>query len=450
MRGQIQVLTYFATMHSSLLLTLFLFLTSHWFCLLSQRPVPQNAPDKPLVFKGLTLHMGNGQKIQDGVLAIHQGRIVYSGPRAGFSEIPNAEVREFKDAHAYPGFILMDNILGLTETDALKPTHDFRETGEINPEVRACVAFNTDSKIIPTVRSNGILLVQSTPRGALLAGTSAVMRLDGWNWEDAAVLCQDGVHVYWPESPVRTRQKSEDAKEDPDISRKSKLQRLELFFRQAQAYAFNQNPPQEKNIHLEALKPVLKGTSPLYIHASGAVSVVEALDFFKAFGNIRRVLCGMPDTGRALDYIQEEKIPVILSRIHALPPRDDADYDLPYRMPAILERRGIPFALSYAGDMEAMGSRNLPFLAGTAVAFGLDYERAVAAISSVPAKILGIEKDYGSLEKGKSATFFISLGDALDMRTQDVKIAFIDGRPLDLDNHQKVLYRQYLQKYGLN
>ena len=99
--------------------------------------------------------------------------------------------------------------------------------------------------------------------------------------------------------------------------------------------------------------------------------------------------------------------------------------------------------------MEAMGQRNLPFSAGTAVAHGLDYEKAVAALTYNTAKIVGIEDKVGTLSAGKEATFFVSKGDALDMMTNNVKYAFIQGKAVDLDNKQKALNRKYRKKYGL-
>lgn len=431
-----------------------LFLAFIWpIWLLAQRPVPQTMPVAPQVVTGVVIHTGYGERIDDGVLAWDKGKLVYVGQRQQFAGFPGAEVRPLPGFHVYPGFILTDNILGLTETDALKPTHDFRETGDLNPEVRACVAFNTDSKIIPTVRSNGVLLVQATPRGSLVAGTSAVMRLDGWNWEDAAVRCNDGVHIYWPAKTIRAKGSSNPKKgeeEDPEKARRETLHRLEQFLRQSLAYAKAAESGKEVNIHFEAMRPVWARKSNLYLHVSGAAPVLEALAFFNRFEPLNLVLCGVPDTGEAVRKIKELNIPIILPRLHKLPDRDDHDYDMPFRLPTVLKQHGVLFALSYAGDMEAMGSRNLPFVAGTAAAFGLPYEEAVAAVSLWPAKILGIDKDYGSLQAGKSATFFISRGDALDMRSNDVLEAWIDGRPLDLDSHQKQLYRQYLQKYGLN
>jgi imidazolonepropionase-like amidohydrolase len=162
----------------------------------------------------------------------------------------------------------------------------------------------------------------------------------------------------------------------------------------------------------------------------------------------RTVIVGGYDAWRLPDLLREKKVDVILRRVHGLPMRDDDDVDLPYRLPTLLKAKGIRFCLGYTGDMERMGSRNLAFLAGTASAYGLSKEDALQAITLDAARVLGIDQKYGSLVVGKSATLFISTGDALDMRTNHVTHAFIDGRHLDLDDHQKKLYRQYKRRYA--
>ena len=419
-----------------------------WLNTQGQRPSPGAKPIDKTIFKGLTLHTGTGKKIVNGLLVIDSGRIIYAGTEDSAPAFQGYTVKEIPNAHAYPGFILLNNILGLIETDALKPTHDYSETGDFNPSVRSCVAFNTDSKIIPTVRSNGALICQSTPRGGLVAGTSAVMRLDAWNWEDAVIKCHDGIHIYWPAKGFQSR--GENEKKDAIKTRNQQINRLENFMKESLAYYRSGSPHQEVNLHHQAMVPIFENKSNLYIHASGTVDIADAISFFKQFGPLPLVICGMPDTGLVLDMIKDNNIPIILDRIHELPRRDDLGYDYVYRLPYILQQQGIRFALSYRGDMEAMGARNLPFLGGTAVTFGLDYEEAVKAITLEAAKILKIDKEYGTLEAGKSATFIISSGDAFDMRRNEVIHAFIDGRPLNLDNHQKELYRQYLEKFGLH
>ena len=162
----------------------------------------------------------------------------------------------------------------------------------------------------------------------------------------------------------------------------------------------------------------------------------------------RTVIVGGYDAWRVADLLHDKKVDVVLGRLHALPMRDDDDIDLPFRLPSLLKEKGIRFCLGYEGDMERMGARNLAFTAGTAAFFGLGKEAALQAMTLDAARVLGIDKRYGSLEPGKSATLFVSTGDALDMRTCAVTHAFIDGRHLDLDDHQRKLWRQYEQRYA--
>jgi imidazolonepropionase-like amidohydrolase len=139
-------------------------------------------------------------------------------------------------------------------------------------------------------------------------------------------------------------------------------------------------------------------------------------------------------------------VDVVLRRLHSLPLRPEDDIDLPYRLPALLKERGIRFCLGYAGDMEAMGLRNLPFTAGTAMAYGLSEEDALRSITLDAAAVLGVDDRLGSLEVGKQATLIVSRGDALDMRGNALTHAFIDGRALVLDDHHQQLYRVYKER----
>jgi imidazolonepropionase-like amidohydrolase len=123
--------------------------------------------------------------------------------------------------------------------------------------------------------------------------------------------------------------------------------------------------------------------------------------------------------------------------------------DLPYKLPYLLQKAGVLFCLQNEGGMEAMGTRNLPFIAGTSAAYGLTKEQAVKSISLNAAKILGIDKTCGSIEVGKDATLFVSTGDALDMMYNNVEYAFIKGKAIDLNNDQKELYEKYKKKFNL-
>lgn len=409
--------------------------------LYGQRPVPGDQQTQAICIRNATIHTGTGAVIEQGSILFDKGIIQALGRDV---EAGNAQLIDAAGRHVYPGFILPNTTLGLTEIDAVKATRDFDETGEINPEVRSLVAYNTDSRIIPTVRFNGVLLCQPVLRGGMVSGTSSVVQLDAWNWEDAAVRPDDGVHVQWPAVMVRAGWWAEQEVADRNRKTEENMQRLTAFFRRAAVY---DTLSPEKDFKLHALRRVFRGEQRLYVQVQGAWEARQAVLFFKSLGVKNLVLKAGGNIYEAADILTEHQVPLILERPHSLPAVPDDAVDAPYALPYILYKKGVLFCLDYSGGMEAMGCRNLPFLAGTAAAYGMPPEEALKLITLNAARILGVDKKYGSLEPGKSATLFISEGDALDMRTNRISHAFIDGRALQLENHQSQLNRMYMEKY---
>lgn len=415
---------------------------------LAQKPTPAPPQTKSILLKGGTLHTGDGTVIDDAAVGFRNGLIDHVGHSYGttakYDTVINTEGQ-----HIYPGLILPDNTLGLHEVDLVRATSDEEETGDREPEVRAISAYNTDSRIIPTVRSNGVLIAQVTPRGGTVSGTSAVVQLDAWDNATAPVRAMDGIHMTWPRAFTRTGWWAEpgDTERSDEDARAKKLQDIDDFFRKAAAYAAGTGD-QVVDLRMEAMRGLFNGSLTLYVEADGAQEIQEAVTMAHGVGVERIVIKGGYDAWRVADLLLDKKVDVILRRLHSLPQRDDDDTDLPYRLPVLLKSKGVRFCLGYTGDMERMGSRNLPFLAGTAAAYGLDREAALQAITLDAARVLGIDDRYGSLAPGKSATLFVSSGDALDMRSNKVTDAFIDGRHIILDDHQKALYRQYRDRYA--
>lgn len=402
---------------------------------------PATAQQRPVIIRGGTVHTGNGTVIENAVLVFENGKITAVGDAASAqANRPDAEVIEATGKHIYPGFIAPLSRIGLTEIGAVRSTNDYAEVGGITPHVRALIAYNTDSQIIATVRSNGVLLAQITPAGGLIPGSSSVVQLDAWNWEDAAYAAKDGIHLNWPsmELPAsgndegKARQRME-----------KELEAVEQLFAEAQAYSSNPAPG-KTNIKLEAMRGLFNGSQRLYIYTDQAKGILAAVAFSRRYG-ITPVIVGGSDAWRVTDILKQYNVPVILSEMHRLPSSPFEDVDLPYRLPFLLRQAGVRFCISHPGSWE---QRNLPFEAGTAAGYGLTKEEALAAITSSTAEILGIADSTGSLEIGKDATLFISTGDALDMRTNNVEVAFIRGRKIDLDNKQKALYRKFTAKYG--
>ncbi|MEM9023443.1 MAG: amidohydrolase family protein [Bacteroidota bacterium] len=418
---------------------------------LAQIPVPgQPSPGKTLILNA-TAHLGNGQVIRNAAIAFENGKItavtdagLVPPDTSGYTRIIRAEGK-----HVYPGFIAGNTRLGLVEIGQVRATHDYDEAGEFLPNVRALVSYNTDSKITPTVRSNGVLVAEVAPKGGTISGVSSVMELDAWNWEDAVVRADAAIHLFWPKMFQQTGWWAEPGETKPNKIAEKKIAAITAFFTHAKAYA-QVTDHAEQNLRYEAMREVFDGRKAVFVHANEARDILRVINFVRQFELPRVVLVGGYDAWRLADQLKDLKIAVMLRRVHALPLRHDDDIDLPFRLPALLHEAGLLFCLQNAGDMEAMNTRNLPFLAGTAVAHGLDPEVAVQAITLNAARILGVDDRLGSLEVGKDATLFISTGDALDPRSNNVEHAFIQGRVVDLDNHQRQLYRKFQAKYRQN
>jgi len=407
---------------------------------------PAKPQAKAIIIAGATIHVGNGQVITNGYVAFDKGKITAIGEGAA-PNIPGADVIDATGKQVYPGFICPITSLGLVEIEeGARGTVDDEETGELNPDARAIVAYNTDSKVIPTVRSNGILLAQPTPSGGIISGESSVVQMDAWNWEDAAYKTDIGIHLTWPIVQVVRRRMAVTTgpQESPAEHAQKAIDGLVKLFEEAKAYS-ELTKPEVVNVRLEAMRGLFTGTKKLFVNADGAKAIVQAVGFGKRFG-LQEVIVGGSESYLVTDVLKENNVPVILRETQRLPDRDDDDVYLPYRLPKMLQDAGILYGLTGTGFWR---QRNLPFEAGEAVGYGLTKEQALSMITLNNAKILGIDKTTGTLEPGKDANLFISTGDALDMLTLDVTKAFIQGRDINLDNLHKQLYKKFSDKYGL-
>jgi len=397
---------------------------------------------KTTLIMGGIAHLGTGEKIENSLIVIRDGKFDLVADASLVRIDPSAfdTVIRAYGKHIYPAFIAPNTTLGITEIDAVRASKDYNEVGSYNPNVRSQIAYNTDSKIIKTVRTNGVLVTQTTPRGGVISGLSSVMYLDGWNWEDATLKADDGIHLNWPSSFNTSGWWAEPGKTSKNKNYDDRVKEIKNYFEIAKSYSQYDS---KMDLELVSIQELFKGTRNLYIHANYAKDIRESVRFFKKIGINNIVIVGGRDALNAISILKENNISIILERVHSLPVNEDAAIDQFYKLPIQLSENNILFCLSYSGDMEAMGTRNLPFTAGTAVAYGLDMEKAIASISLNTAIILGIEKTTGSIEIGKNATFFISSGDALDMRTNNIELSFIKGIPVDLNNHQKELFEKY-------
>lgn len=408
-----------------------------------QTPAPTQTTD--FTIEGATAHIGNGTVIENSLIMFSNGKLVFVG--SALSKIARlGQVIDAKGKHVYPGFIVANSTLGLGEIDAVKASIDDNEIGEMLPHVRSLIAYNSESKVVESLRPNGILIGQITPRGNTISGMSSIVQFDAWNWEDAALKADDGIHINWPSSVSFGRWwLGEDPGLKLNTNYTSNVDKLTGFFNEAKSYLKgSQNP---KNLPFDALKGVLSGSQNLYVHANGVKEITDAVNFCKTNGVQKIVLVEARDAHKIADFLAVNNIPVILERSHRLPSNEDDDYDLPFKTAKLLVDKGVKVAIGMDGSMERMSARNLPFYAGTCAAFGLDKEKAVQLITGNAASILGIDHLVGTLEVGKQATLFISEGDALDMRTNNVLHAFIEGRKISLETHQTKLWQRYTDKY---
>ncbi len=416
----------------------------------AQNPVVAPAQTVPVILEGGTIHTGTGEVIDDGLIAFSAGKITYVGKSEGFKgDGTGSTVINVAGKQIYPGLILPNTSLGLIEISGVEVTVDNKETGDLNPNVRTIVAYNTDSHVIPVVRSNGVLIAQIVPDGTLLPGTSSIVQLDAWNWTDAIYKADDGIILGWPRksSPVRRRGDygmpgSMQGAGENQYNRNVEL--LEKIFTDAIAYS-QLNDPVDRNLRLEALKGLFDGSKRLYINAPEPGGIIASITFALRYGVKKIVLTNADESAWAVkDFLKEHQIPVILAHIHSLPKYEDSDTRFPFKLAAMLTKEGILVGLTY--ENQAYGY-NLPFVAGQTVAYGLTKEEALLTVTANTAKILGIDDLTGTLENGKDANIVVSSGDLLDMMTNNVEYAFITGRNISLDNKHKQLYRRFTEKY---
>ncbi|MCZ2459184.1 MAG: amidohydrolase family protein [Chitinophagales bacterium] len=414
-------------------------------------PAPQQKGT--LYITNATIHVGNGQVIENGTIEIKDGKITKVG--AGINASGN--VVDAKGKQVYPGLILPNTDLGLREIagNAVRGSNDFAELGDWNSNIRSIVAYNTDSRVIGVLRANGILLANVAPQGGTLPGSSTIVQLDAWNWEDAAYKMDVGIHFNMPGLLNRPRGRffaffgggqQAAAGTDPVKAALDKIEEVKKFFREAKAYLSEANHA-ETNLKFEAVKGLFDKKQKFYVHCNEVKQMLVAIDFAKEFG-FNVVIVGGSDSWQIADLLKQNNISVILGREFDLPTMADDDVDQPFKTPYMLKKAGVLFCLN--DDFEETRYRNLPFNAGQAVAYGLSKEEALRAITLDAAKILGIDDRTGSIEVGKDANIIISKGDVLDMRTSIITDAFIQGRKVSLENKQTQLYDRYMHKYGLD
>lgn len=429
-------------MKNILYISLLLFFTGQN---LSAQQTPAPEQTGKIILKGGTAHIGNGKVIQNSIITIENGKITGVSDAVSGPVATDGQTIDVTGQHVYPGFIAPDTTLGLVEISAVRATNDDDEIGEYNPNVEAIVAYNAESKVVESMRPNGVLIAQTVPQGGRISGESSVVQLDAWNWEDAVVKRGDGIHLNWPDSFTRGRWwLGEDPGYKPNEDYAKEVEEVKEFIRQSRAYIAGGSDI--RNLPYEAMNNFLKDSSNLYVHVDGEKEILDVLQFKTDMKLEKLVLVGAYRGYKVADAIAKAKVPVILARVHELPESEDDDYNINFKMAKILNDAGVLVALGNSGEF--WQARNIPFYAGQVTAEGMNFEEALKLITQNPAKILGIDDALGTLEVGKDATLFVSTGNALEMMGNNLTKAMIQGRDISLETHQTELWKRYMEKYS--
>ena len=422
-----------------------------------QTPAPNQ--DKSVLIFGGTTHVGDGQVINNSVIGFTEGKIdlIASSDGTWTNEILNMlsdsnnkkydTIINASNHHIYPGIIALNSNLGLVEVDAVRASVDDDESGTYLPEIRSIIAYNAESKAVESMRPNGVLLAQIAPNGGVISGSSSVVQLDAWNWEDAVIKYDQGVHINWPSPYTFGRWwLGEDRGLKANNNYNKQVNDLKDFFDKSKA---NMNLNKSMNLKSRAMKGIFEGESTVYLHADDEKEIVDGVLFFKKFNIKKIVIVGASEAKNQLDFIKENNIPVVVKQPYRFPQSEDSDPRETFMLAKKMIDKGILVSIDPSGAPQSRVSiRNLPFYAGSFSSYGIDKELALSMITLNPAKILGIENEFGTLEVGKSATLFISKGDALDIISNNVTHAFISGRNISLETHQTRLWRRYSNKYS--
>ncbi|WP_405566533.1 amidohydrolase family protein [Polaribacter sp. Asnod6-C07] len=412
---------------------------------INAQQTPADKQSTAISIEGATAHLGNGKVIENSLIIFNDGKITFVGS-AMMKIARQGTVIKAEGKHVYPGFIAANSTLGLVEIDAVKASDDQREIGISNPHIRSLIAYNAESKVVESMRPNGVLMAQITPRGGTISGTSSIVQLDAWNWEDAALKVDDAIHMNWPGSFTSGRWwLGEDPALKPNPKYAESTTKIKDYFTDAKTYLASKK--EKMHLPYQAMEGLFNGSQKLFIHVSGAREITDAVTIAKASGINNIVIVRGEGSESVTDLLVNNNIPVVLNRPHRNPNSEDDAYDYTYTIAKTLTDKGVVVSIGMEGQMERMNTRNLPFYAGTFSAHGLDKEVALQLITSNSAKVLGIDDTTGTLEVGKDATLFISEGDALDMRTNQLTKAYIQGRDISLESHQTKLWKRYSNKY---
>lgn len=403
----------------------------------------------PVVLKGATLHTVTRGTIANGTIVLDRGRITaIGGPEVAAPR--GAKVVDVTGKHIYPGLIDAYSTVGITEIGAVDVSNDINELGDFNPNVRADIAVNAESRHIGTTRSAGVLVAFSTPDGGVISGLSSAMSLEGWTWEEMSMKAAAALNVRWPDPNSTGRGRFGGGGPGgrpagpPPRTYAEQVQQIKDWFSEARAYrdAVKSGQSVRTDVRYAAMIPALDGAIPVVVAADGAAQINDAITWAKQ-EKVKLVIRGGRDALFVADRLKSENVPVILTSTMAAPDRQYEGYDNAYATPAKLHAAGVRFAIS--GGSGGLYSNRLPWEAGVAVAFGLPEEEALKAVTINAAEFMGVADKVGSLEVGKEGTLLITTGTPLDM-TSDILQSYIQGREINMMDIHKWFFQKYMEK----
>jgi imidazolonepropionase-like amidohydrolase len=409
-----------------------------------------------LLLSGATVHTVSGETYSPGQVLIQNGKIAAVG-----ATVPSgaAQTIDLKGQHLYPGIIAMDTLLGLTEIGAVRATQDSTEAGEFTPDVESWIAVNPDSELIPVTRANGIAYFEPVPEGGLVSGQSGLVATEGWTSEQRAIKKPIGLHLFWPRMDLDTSTRERGGRrggggkaksvEEQATDRRAKLRLIQDFFDEAKAYAKAKDASAKGSVSgpekipaWEAMLPYVRGELPVMVHADETRQIKAAVDWAET-NHYKMILVGARDAWMNAELLASKKIPVVYSDTFTLPSRDTESYDVHFKAPEVLRKAGVQVVFGNGlGSMDAALTKNLPYSAAQAVAFGMPEAEALKGITLYPAQLAGVADRLGSIETGKEATFFVADGDILDIRSH-VKRMWIAGKEVGLEDRHTRFYEKY-------
>ncbi|HLW19277.1 MAG TPA: amidohydrolase family protein, partial [Cyclobacteriaceae bacterium] len=376
--------------------------------------------------------------IKNGSLLINNGKIEALSENLTDAD---ATVIDCSGLYIYPGMIDAGNRLGLVEVNSVAETQDFADVGEVSPNMQALTAVNPNSVAIPVTRVSGVTTSLAMPSGGIFPGTAALINLNGYT-PDQMYAGFRGVVMNFPST---ARRGSYDRRSDEDIKKEAEkaIKNIDEVWQKAITYHRLDSAKVELDFYPEMaqIAKVISGELPLLVEVNAASDIQLAIKWLED-KKVRAILTGVAEGWRVAEEIAAAKLPVITGPVLSLPNRQSDRYDAAYTNPAKMLKAGVKVAIR---TDDAENVRNLPFNAGFAAAYGMGKEEALKAVTIVPAEILGVDKELGSIEQGKNATLFISDGDPFETKTQIMHV-FIDGYQIPMSNRHIRLYQEFLER----